>query len=336
MDEKEIMVDINREDAKMFNHELDDIALDQFAKVCVIGIGGSGVYAINRMIDNELGGVDFIAADTDAQILLKSNAQKRIQLGEKITKGLGADGNSGIGERVAQESREKFLDVMRGKDIAFIIAGMGGGTGAGAAPVVAECAHKIGVLTVGVVIYPLKFEGQKCRGTADIGIENLRKHVDSIITIFGDRLLQAEGYNKKPLTDTFKVAANVIYQCVKSISDLIAMPGLINLEFEDVDVVMRVGGSAFMGIGEAYGENAATDAAKKAISSPIAGTSIKGAKRILFNIIGSSDLLTMMEVNDAAMAIEEAADSDSNIVFGASLDDSLGDIIRVTVVATGF
>lgn len=320
----------------MFNLELNDKPLDQFAKVCVIGIGGSGVYATNCMIDNELGGVDFIATDTDAQILLKSKAQKRIQLGEKITRGLGADGNSEIGERVAEESREKFLDVLRGKDIAFIIAGMGGGTGAGAAPVIAECAHKVGVLTVGVVTYPLKFEGQKCKKTADIGIENLRKHVDSSIMISGDRLLQAEGYNKKPLTETFKVADDVISQCVKSISDLIAMPGLINLEFEDVETVMRNGGSALMGIAEASGENAAADAAKKAIASPIAGASLKGAKRILFNIIGSSELLTMMEVNDAAMAIEEAADSDSNIVFGASLDDSLGDMIRVTVIATGF
>lgn len=320
----------------MLHFKLNDRPLDQFAKVCVIGIGGSGVSVTNCMIDNNLEGVDFLAADTDAQMLLRAKASKRIQIGEKSLKGLGTDGNSEIGEQTAQESRKEFLDALSGKDIVFIIAGMGGGTGAGAAPVAAECAREVGALTVGVVTYPSKFEGQKCKRTADIGIENLSRHVDTCIAISGDRLLQSEVYNMKPMTELGKAADDAIYQCVRSISDLIAVPGLINLEFEDVEAVMRDGGSAFAGIGEASGENAAVEAAKKAITSPIAGTNIKGAKRILLNIIGSSDFLTMMEVYDASLAIEEAADSDANIVFGASIDDSLGDMIRITVIATGF
>ena len=315
--------------------ELDDIALDQFAKIKVIGVGGGGSNAVNRMIDFGLEGVDFIAVNTDAQALLKAKAQKRMQIGEKLTRGLGAGARPEIGEKAAQESREDILEALRGSDMVFITAGMGGGTGTGAAPVVAECAREIGALTVGVVTRPFTFEGPKRRKNADLGIENLRKHVDTIITIPNDRLLQVID-KKTPMTEAFKTADDVLRQGVKGISDLIAVPGLINLDFADVKSIMSNAGSALMGIGEASGENAAVDAAKEAITSPLLETSIKGARGVLLNITGAEDALSMMEVNEASVTIQEAAHPDANIIFGASIDDTLGDMVRVTVIATGF
>ncbi len=315
--------------------ELDDVALDQFAKIKVIGVGGGGSNAVNRMIDFGLEGVDFIAVNTDAQALLKAKAQKRMQIGEKLTRGLGAGARPEIGEQAAQESREDILEALQGSDMVFITAGMGGGTGTGAAPVVAECAREIGALTVGVVTRPFTFEGPKRRKNADLGIENLRKHVDTIITIPNDRLLQVVE-KKTPMTEAFKTADDVLRQGVKGISDLIAVPGLINLDFADVKSIMSNAGSALMGIGESTGDNAAVDAAKEAITSPLLETSIKGARGVLLNITGASDTLSMMEVNEASVTIQEAAHPDANIIFGASIDDSLGDMVRVTVIATGF
>jgi len=315
--------------------ELDDIALDQFAKIKVIGVGGGGSNAVNRMIEFGLEGVDFIAVNTDAQALLKAKAQKRMQIGEKLTRGLGAGARPEVGEKAAQESREEILDALRGSDMVFITAGMGGGTGTGAAPVVAECAREIGALTVGVVTRPFTFEGPKRKKNADLGIENLRKHVDTIITIPNDRLLQVVD-KKTPMTEAFKTADDVLRQGVKGISDLIAVPGLINLDFADVKSIMSDAGSALMGIGEASGENAAVDAAKEAITSPLLETSIKGARGVLLNITGAADSLSMMEVNEASVTIQEAAHPDANIIFGASIDDALGDMVRVTVIATGF
>ena len=324
---------VRGEDTRVF--EFDDSVLDQFAKIRVIGVGGGGSNAVNRMIDFGLEGVDFIAVNTDAQALLKAKAQKRMQIGEKLTRGLGAGARPEIGEKAAQESREEILDALRGSDMVFITAGMGGGTGTGAAPVVAECAREIGALTVGVVTRPFTFEGPKRKKNADLGIENLRKHVDTIITIPNDRLLQVVD-KKTPMTEAFKTADDVLRQGVKGISDLIAMPGLINLDFADVKSIMSDAGSALMGIGEASGENAAVDAAKEAITSPLLETSIKGARGILLNIAGAADSLSMMEVNEASVTIQEAAHPDANIIFGASIDDALGDVVRVTVIATGF
>lgn len=315
--------------------ELDDIGLDQFAKIKVVGVGGGGSNAVNRMISLGLEGVDFIAVNTDAQALLHAMAPKRMQIGEKLTRGLGAGARPEIGEKAAQESREDILEALRGSDMVFITAGMGGGTGTGAAPVVAECAREVGALTVGVVTKPFTFEGPARRRKADQGIENLKKHVDTIITIPNDRLLQVVDKNT-PMTQAFSIADDVLRQGVKGISDLIAKPGLINLDFADVKSIMSNAGSALMGIGEASGGNAAVNAAKAAVDSPLLETSIQGARGILLNITGSAESLSMMEVNEASVTIQESAHPDANIIFGASIDDTMGDSVSVTVIATGF
>ncbi len=315
--------------------ELDDIGLDQFAKIKVVGVGGGGSNAVNRMISLGLEGVEFIAVNTDAQALLHAMAPKRMQIGEKLTRGLGAGARPEIGEKAAQESREDILEALRGSDMVFITAGMGGGTGTGAAPVVAECAREVGALTVGVVTKPFTFEGPARRRKADMGIENLKKHVDTIITIPNDRLLQVVD-KKTPMTQAFSIADDVLRQGVKGISDLIAKPGLINLDFADVKSIMSNAGSALMGIGEASGENAAVSAARAAVDSPLLETSIQGARGILLNITGSAESLSMMEVNEASVTIQESAHPDANIIFGASIDDTMGDSVSVTVIATGF
>lgn len=315
--------------------ELDDIGLDQFAKIKVVGVGGGGSNAVNRMISLGLEGVEFIAVNTDAQALLHAMAPKRMQIGEKLTRGLGAGARPEIGEKAAQESREDILEALRSSDMVFITAGMGGGTGTGAAPVVAECAREVGALTVGVVTKPFTFEGPARRRKADMGIENLKKHVDTIITIPNDRLLQVVD-KKTPMTQAFSIADDVLRQGVKGISDLIAKPGLINLDFADVKSIMSNAGSALMGIGEATGENAAVAAARAAVDSPLLETSIQGARGILLNITGSAESLSMMEVNEASVTIQESAHPDANIIFGASLDDTMGDSVSVTVIATGF
>ena len=315
--------------------ELDDNILDQFAKIKVIGVGGGGNNAVNRMISLGLEGVEFIAVNTDAQALLNALAPKRMQIGEKLTRGLGAGARPEIGEKAAMESREDIINALRGSDMVFITAGMGGGTGTGAAPVVAQCAREIGALTVGVVTRPFTFEGPKRKKNADIGIENLKKNVDTIITIPNDRLLQVVD-KKTPMTQAFTIADDILRQGVKGISDLIAVPGLVNLDFADVKSIMSNAGSALMGIGEASGENATVDAVKAAIDSPLLETSLQGARGVLLNIMGATDSLSMMEVNEASTTVQEAAHPDAEIIWGVSVDETLGDKVSVTVIATRF
>ena len=290
--------------------ELDDAGLDKFAKIKVIGVGGGGGNAVNRMIAAGLQGVEFIAVNTDAQALLHAMAPKRIQIGEKLTRGLGAGARPEIGEQAAEESRDDILQSLQGADMVFVTAGMGGGTGTGAAPVVAACAREIGALTVGVVTRPFMFEGRMRQKKAESGIAKLQQHVDTIITIPNDRLLQVVD-KKTSITDAFSLADDILRQGVKGITDL-------------------------MGIGEATGENAAVAAAKFAIESPLLETSIEGAHGVLLNITGSKDTLSMYEVNEASSTIQEAVNVDANIIFGAAIDETLGDIVRVTVIATGF
>ena len=315
--------------------EFDDNTLDQFAKIKVIGIGGGGSNAVNRMIESGLEGVEFIAVNTDSQALLMSKAPKRMQIGEKLTRGLGAGARPEIGERAAQESRNDILEALRGSDMVFITAGMGGGTGTGAAPVVAECAREVNALTVAVVTRPFTFEGPKRKKNADIGIEKLKKNVDAIITIPNDRLLQVVD-KKTPMTKAFVIADDILRQGVKGISDLIAVPGVINLDFADVQSIMNNAGSALMGVGEASGDNAAVEAVKKAIASPLLETSVDSARGILLNFMGATDSLSMIQVNEASTTVQEAAHPDAEIIWGVSVDDSLGDTIVVTIIATRF
>ncbi|MDD2373226.1 MAG: cell division protein FtsZ [Syntrophomonadaceae bacterium] len=311
-----------------------DVETQQFANIRVIGVGGGGNNAINRMIEAGLKGVEFIAVNTDAQSLYLSKAEKKIQVGEKLTKGLGAGADPDIGKKAAEETADEIKRALQGADMVFVTAGMGGGTGTGGAPVIARISREIGALTVGVVTRPFSFEGRKRNQQADIGIQGLREEVDSLITIPNDRLLQVvdkhTGFN-----DAFKIADDILRQGVQGISDLIAVPGVINCDFADVQTIMQNTGSALMGIGSASGENRAAEAARMAISSPLLETSIEGAKGVLFNISGGNNL-TLFEINEAAEIIHQAADLEANIIFGANIDDSLDDEVRVTVIATGF
>ena len=308
--------------------------MSDFANIKVIGVGGGGNNAVNRMVESELNGVQFLSVNTESQVLELSKADVTIQIGEKVTKGLGAGANPQIGEAAAQESREDIIKALEGADMVFVTAGMGGGTGTGAAPIVAECAKEVGALTVGVVTKPFAFEGKRRRAAAEKGIEFLTQKVDTIIVIPNDKLLQVVD-KKCSLSDAFGKADDVLRQGIKGISDLIQIPGLINLDFADVKTIMTNQGEALMGIGEGTGENRAADAAKMAINSPLLETSIDGAKGILLNISGSSEL-GIFEVNEAAQIISDAADPDANIIFGSVIDESLGDKVQVTVVATGF
>ena len=308
--------------------------MSDFANIKVIGVGGGGNNAVNRMVESELNGVQFLSVNTESQVLELSKADVTIQIGEKVTKGLGAGANPQIGEAAAQESREDIIKALEGADMVFVTAGMGGGTGTGAAPVVAECAKEVGALTVGVVTKPFAFEGKRRRAAAEKGIEFLTQKVDTIIVIPNDKLLQVVD-KKCSVSDAFGKADEVLRQGIKGISDLIQIPGLINLDFADVKTIMTNQGEALMGIGEGTGENRAADAAKMAINSPLLETAIDGAKGILLNISGSSDL-GIFEVNEAAQIISDAADPDANIIFGSVIDESLGDKVQVTVVATGF
>ena len=308
--------------------------MSDFANIKVIGVGGGGNNAVNRMIESGLQGVQFLSANTESQVLELSQADVKIQLGEKVTKGLGAGANPQVGEEAAQESREEIMKALDGADMVFVTEGMGGGTGTGAAPIVAECAKELGALTVGVVTKPFAFEGKRRRAQADKGIEFLTQKVDTIITIPNDKLLQVVD-KKCSLSDAFRTADDVLRQGIKGISDLIQVPGLINLDFADVKTIMTDQGEALMGIGVGEGENRAADAAKMAINSPLLETSIEGAKGILLNISGSSNL-SLFEINEAAEIISEAADPDANIIFGSVIDDNLGDKVQITVVATGF
>ncbi len=311
-----------------------DIDVEQFAQIKVIGVGGGGNNAVNRMIASNLKGVQFIAVNTDKQALFTSKAEYKIQIGEKLTRGLGAGANPEIGSKAAEESRDDIYQSLQGADMVFITAGMGGGTGTGAAPIVAEVAKDMGILTVGVVTKPFCFEGKKRMLHAEKGIEELRGKVDTLVTIPNDRLLQVVE-KKTSMLEAFKIADDVLRQGVQGISDLIAIPGLVNLDFADVKTIMFEQGLAHMGIGQANGENRATEAAKQAIQSPLLETSITGAKGVLLNITGGANL-GLLEVNEAAEIVSQAADPDANIIFGAVISEDLKDEIRITVIATGF
>jgi cell division protein FtsZ len=304
------------------------------AVIKVVGIGGGGVNAVNRMIEAGLRGVEFIAVNTDAQTLLMSDAEVKMDIGRETTRGLGAGSDPEVGRNAADEHREEIEEILKGADMVFIAAGEGGGTGTGGAPLVAEIARSLGALTIGVVTRPFGFEGRKRATQADIGITELKKAVDTLIVVPNDRLLQVSDPNT-PMVDAFRMADQVLYQGVDGITSLITTPGLINLDFADVKTVMTGAGSALMGIGLGSGEDRAEEAAKAAISSPLLESSIDGAKGVLLSIAGPTDL-TLHEVNKAADAITRVAHPDANIIFGAVVDDALGDEVRVTVVAAGF
>ncbi len=311
-----------------------DIDMENFARIKVIGVGGGGNNAVNRMIDAGLRGVDFISVNTDKQALFLSKANTKIQIGDKLTKGLGAGANPDIGERAANESRDEIAMAIKDADMVFVTAGMGGGTGTGAAPVIAQIAKELGILTVGVVTKPFMFEGRKRMQQAERGVDNLKGVVDTLVTIPNDRLLQIAD-KKTSMLEAFRIADDVLRQGVQGISDLIAVPGLINLDFADVKTIMIETGLAHMGIGKGSGDNKAEDAAKQAISSPLLETSIEGAKGVLLNITGGPDL-GLQEVNTAAELIQNSADPEANIIFGAVIDENLKDEILITVIATGF
>ncbi len=315
----------------MLDFELD---LDQYAHIKVIGVGGGGNNAVNRMIFAGLKGVEFISVNTDSQALQMALASNKIQIGAKLTKGLGAGANPDIGQKAAEESKDDIEQVLRGADMVFVTAGMGGGTGTGAAPVVAEIAKEMGALTVGVVTKPFTFEGKKRMLQAEHGIQTLKEKVDTLITIPNDRLLQVVEKNTS-IVEAFRIADDVLRQGVQGISDLIAVPGLINLDFADVKTIMKDTGSALMGIGSSSGDNRAVESARAAISSPLLETSIEGARGVLLNITGGTSL-GLFEVNEAAEIIAQAADPEANIIFGAVVDERMEEEVRVTVIATGF
>jgi len=307
---------------------------ENFALIRVIGVGGGGSNAVNRMIRAELMGVEFIAVNTDAQALLQSDAPNKIRIGDKITRGLGAGGDPSIGQRAAEEDSEKIADALRDSDLVFITAGMGGGTGSGAAPVIAEIARDMGALTIGVVTKPFSWEGARRRLNAEKSAELLRDKVDTLITIPNDRLKEVVS-TETSIVDAFRVVDDVLRQGVQGISDLITVPGLINLDFADVRAVMRSAGSALMGIGRASGPDRAANAAREAISSPLLEISISGAQGVLFNVTGGPSL-GLFEVDEAAEIIKEMADPEANIIFGTVIDERMGDDLQITVIATGF
>ena len=308
--------------------------MGDLANIKVIGVGGAGNNAVNRMIEANVQGVDFLAANTEVQILDTSKADKKVQLGEKLTKGLGAGAKPEIGEAAAEESKEEIMKALQGADMVFVTAGMGGGTGTGGAPIVAECAKEMGALTVAVVTKPFMFEGTVRMRNANSGIEYLKEKVDTIIIVPNERLLQAVD-KKVSIQDAFRMADDVLRQGVQGISDLITVPGVINLDFADVKTIMTDQGEALMGIGTASGENRAVDAAKAAISSPLLERTIDGAKGIIISVTGSDDL-GLLEINEAAQIISDAADPDANIIWGTSINPEMGDEVRITVIATGF
>lgn len=306
-----------------------------FAKIRVMGIGGGGSNALNSMISqSSIQGVDFIAVNTDAQSLLLNQAATKVQIGEDLTKGLGSGGDPAVGSQAAEESYEKLKDILEGTDMVFLAAGMGGGTGTGATPVIARAAKEVGALTVAVTTKPFTFEGTRRMVTAEEGIEQLKDKVDTLIVIPNQRILDVVD-KKLSLLEAFKVADSVLTQGVQGISDLITMPGLINVDFADVRTIMQSAGSSLMGIGTGVGENRAQAAARSAIASPLLEITMEGARGVLFNVIGGPDL-TMSEVDEAAKIISQAADSDANIIFGATIDESMRDQMKITVIATGF
>jgi cell division protein FtsZ len=311
-----------------------DRTLEGNARIKVVGIGGGGSNAVNRMIRSKLRGVEFIAINTDLQALAHSEAQTKMNIGKKLTRGLGAGGNPTIGREAAEESQQELSELLQGADMVFLTAGMGGGTGSGAAPVVAEIARNNGALTIGVVTKPFTFEGTRRRAIAEEASTTLREKVDTLIIIPNQRLLDVTD-KKVPFTEALKIADDVLRQGVQGISDLIVQPGLINLDFADVKAVMSGQGAALMGIGFGSGDQRASDAARDAVASPLLETSIDGARGILFNITGGTDL-TLHEVNEAAEIVRAAADKDANIIFGTVIDEKMSGEIKITVVATGF
>ena len=306
---------------------------ENFALIKVIGVGGGGSNAVNRMIRAEMMGVEFISVNTDAQALLQSDAPHKIRIGDKMTRGLGAGADPSVGQRAAEEDSEKIYEALKDADMIFITAGMGGGTGTGAAPVIAEIAKDLGSLTVGVVTKPFSFEGMRRKLVAEQYTELLKEKVDTLITIPNDRLRRWS--TRRPIIDAFRVVDDVLRQGVQGISDLITVPGLINLDFADVKTIMRDAGSSLMGIGMGTGENRAVEAARAAVISPLLEVNITGARGILFNVTGGRDL-GLFEVNEAAEMIKEAADAEANIIFGTVIDDRMRDEVKVTVIATGF
>ena len=310
-----------------------DMERGNLAQLKVVGVGGAGNNAVNRMIQYGIRGVEFISVNTDKQALYLSHANQKIQIGEKVTKGLGAGADPEVGRKAAEESKEAISEALKGADLVFITAGMGGGTGTGAAPVVAECAKELGILTVGVVTKPFSFEGRVRMNNAVNGITNLKANVDTLISIPNDRLLDSVG--KVSLTVAFRIADDVLRQGVQGISDLIAVPAMVNLDFADVRTIMRERGMAHMGIGMATGDKRAAEAARQAVVSPLLETTINGAKGVLLNITGGADL-GIQELSEAASIIQEYADPEANIIMGAGIDEDMGDGVRITVIATGF
>ena len=316
--------------------DMDDLnySMDGTATIKVIGVGGAGNNAVNRMIEAGIKNVEFIVLNTDKQDLNKSKATTKLQIGEKLTRGLGAGANPDIGAQAAEENKAEIAEIIKGADMVFVTAGMGGGTGTGAAPVVAQAAKELGILTIGVVTKPFTFEGKKRLAQAERGIASLKGKVDTLVVIPNDKLLQVID-RKTSMIEAFRMADDVLRQGVQGISDLIAVPGLINLDFADVKTIMLNQGMAHMGIGIASGENRAEDAAKQAIQSPLLETSIEGARGVIINITGGSDV-GLLEANTAAELVQRSADPEANIIFGTVTDDSMGDEIKITVIATGF
>jgi len=307
---------------------------ESFARIKVVGVGGGGCNAVNRMIAEGMQGIEFIAVNTDGQALLFSKASTRVRIGEKVTRGRGAGGVPEIGQKAAEESSEELYQVLRGSDMVFVTAGMGGGTGTGAAPIIAQIAKEIGALTIGVVTKPFTFEASHRMQAAEVGITKLKEQADTLIVIPNDRLLQIVD-KRASLLDAFSVADDVLRQGIQGISELITVPGLINLDFADVRTIMSEGGAALMAVGRGSGENRAREAAEMAMSSQLLDITIDGARGILFNVTGGQDL-TLFEVNEAAAIIKETAHPDVNLIFGSVIDPSMGDEIRITVIATGF
>jgi cell division protein FtsZ len=307
---------------------------DTFARIKVVGVGGGGTNAVNRMIEEGIQGVDFVAVNTDAQALLLSKAVTKVRIGEKLTRGLGAGGNPETGRKSAEESAEDLYSTLKGADMVFVTAGLGGGTGTGAAPIVAQIAKECGALTIGVVTRPFTFEGAKRQQSAEAGMDALKDHADTLIVIPNDRLLQIVD-KRASLNDAFRMADDVLRQGIQGISELITVPGLINLDFADVKAIMSEGGAALMAVGKASGEDRARLAAEQAISSQLLDITIDGARGVLFNVTGGPNM-TLFEVNQAAAIIRETAHPDVNMIFGAVIDPNMGDDIRITVIATGF
>jgi cell division protein FtsZ len=311
-----------------------NLQTEAFARIKVIGVGGAGQNAVNRMMEEGIQGVEFITANSDAQALTLSRAPVRVRLGDKITRGLGAGGDPEIGRKAAEESSDELYNVLKGADMVFVTAGMGGGTGTGAAPVVSQVAKECGALTIGVVTRPFTFEGGKRTQSAEAGVQKMKEHAHTLISIPNDRLLQLAD-KKSSLQDAFRMADEVLHQGIQGISELITIPGLINLDFADVRAIMSEGGAALMAVGRGAGDDRAKTAAEQAISSQLLDITIDGARGVLFNVTGGPNM-TLFEVNQAAAIIRETAHPDVNMIFGAVIDPEMGDEIRVTVIATGF